>query len=93
MQGFTFFLSDNKVYVYNIRKETPIAVLTGHTRTVNCVAWNPRYPEMLASASDDLTVRIWGPVKGKTRASGHRKMPVTFSSAITTKQTKDPLVL
>ncbi|XP_003745506.1 WD repeat-containing protein 26 [Galendromus occidentalis] len=52
---------DNKVYIFNRKKETPIAVLEGHSRTVNCVAWNPRFPSMLASVSDDATVRIWGP--------------------------------
>lgn len=52
---------DNKVYIWHIKRELPIAVLTGHTRTVNCVSWNPVYPSMLASASDDGTVRIWGP--------------------------------
>lgn len=52
---------DNKVYIWHMRRENPIAVLEGHTRTVNCVHWNPRIPCMLASASDDGTVRIWGP--------------------------------
>lgn len=54
---------DNKVYIWHIKREVPIAVLVGHTRTVNCVTWNPTYPGMLASASDDGTVRIWGPAE------------------------------
>lgn len=56
-----FYSSDNKVYVWHIKKELPIATLTGHSRTVNCVSWNPVYHQMMASVSDDFTVRIWGP--------------------------------
>ncbi|CAI9730443.1 repeat-containing 26-like [Octopus vulgaris] len=60
---------DHKVYIWHIRKEVPITVLEGHTRTVNCVHWNPKVPSMLASVSDDGTIRIWGPLdktkKGK----------------------------
>lgn len=52
---------DNRVYVWHVKREKPIAVLVGHTRTVNCVAWNPVYHQMVASVSDDFTVRIWGP--------------------------------
>ena len=36
-------------------------MLSGHSRTVNCVTWNPVYPRVLVSASDDGTVRVWGP--------------------------------
>ena len=46
-----------------------IAVLSGHSRTVNCVTWNPVYPRVLVSASDDGTVRVWGP------AEKYRKPP------------------
>ncbi|RNA03906.1 WD repeat-containing 26-like [Brachionus plicatilis] len=52
---------DNKVYVWNIKKEHPIAVLEGHTRNVTCVTWNPELPGMIVSASDDGTIRVWGP--------------------------------
>lgn len=52
---------DHKVYIWHRRGELPIAELTGHTRTVNCVSWNPTIPGLMASASDDGTVRVWGP--------------------------------
>lgn len=55
------FPADHKVYIWHRRGELPIAELTGHTRTVNCVSWNPTIPGLMASASDDGTVRVWGP--------------------------------
>lgn len=70
---FNFFI-DNKVYLWHIKHELPIATLTGHTRAVTCVSWNPVYHQMLASVSDDCTVRIWGPAakyrKQKANKSG-----------------------
>ncbi|CAL5207084.1 unnamed protein product [Lathyrus oleraceus] len=52
---------NSEVYIWNTRNSKPIEVLSGHTLTVNCVSWNPKRPQMLASASDDHTIRIWGP--------------------------------
>ncbi|CAL4917070.1 unnamed protein product [Urochloa decumbens] len=50
---------DSEVYIWKRHLETPIKVLHGHTMIVNCVSWNPARAHMLASASDDRTVRIW----------------------------------
>ncbi|KAF8014839.1 hypothetical protein BT93_H0586 [Corymbia citriodora subsp. variegata] len=56
---------DEKVYIWNQRSPQPIEILSGHNMTVNCVSWNPRRPQMLASASDDQTIRIWAPSGSK----------------------------
>jgi WD40 repeat protein len=58
---------DNKVNIWNIKKETPICVLEGHTRSVTCVTWNPEVPGMIVSASDDGTLRVWGPSKNNNK--------------------------
>eukprot|EP00111_Clytia_hemisphaerica_P018391 TCONS_00054380-protein len=59
---------DNQVYIWHHSRETPITTLNGHSQTVNCVHWNPTDPSMLASASDDGTVRIWRPAKDPSKA-------------------------
>lgn len=30
-----------------------------HGADVNCVAWNPKQPGIVATAADDWTVRLW----------------------------------
>lgn len=52
---------DNRIYIWNIRDEKPICMLEGHTRNVNCVTWNPKIHGLIASASDDGTIKVWGP--------------------------------
>lgn len=50
-----------QVYIWNRQSTRLIEVFPGHKMTVNCVSWNPTRHKMLASASDDHTIRIWAP--------------------------------
>ncbi|KAF9439113.1 hypothetical protein BGZ76_011351 [Entomortierella beljakovae] len=58
---------DHKVYIWHRENGSLIQTLEGHTRPVTMVAWSTTNHTMLASASDDRTIRIWSTVDGMDR--------------------------
>eukprot|EP00002_Diphylleia_rotans_P020376 TRINITY_DN3958_c0_g1_i4.p1 TRINITY_DN3958_c0_g1~~TRINITY_DN3958_c0_g1_i4.p1 ORF type:complete len:524 (+),score=94.61 TRINITY_DN3958_c0_g1_i4:295-1866(+) len=63
-EGDVFIASgseDAKVVIWNRKAGDIVQELLGHTASVNYVASNLHHPNILASASDDHTICIWGP--------------------------------
>lgn len=60
---------DNSLHVFrfnengNLEEQPKLALLTqereAHSQDCNCVDWNPVQPNLLASCSDDGTIKIW----------------------------------
>ncbi|KAL6454096.1 WDR5 WD repeat-containing protein 5 [Candida maltosa Xu316] len=51
--------SNGKIYIYDLSTATLITTLTGHTKGVSDIVYSPINSNILASCSDDLTIRLW----------------------------------
>ncbi|KAK4238085.1 WD40-repeat-containing domain protein [Achaetomium macrosporum] len=61
--------NDSNVKVYNVNKGKLVRTLVGHGGGINDLATSPDNPLIIASASDDTTIRIW------SLADAHEKQP------------------
>jgi len=52
---------DRAIRTFDIRApgQGPVAVLAGHEYAVRKVSWSPHLPDVLLSASYDMTCRVW----------------------------------
>ncbi|KAI9221433.1 WD40-repeat-containing domain protein [Blastocladiella britannica] len=60
--GDAFLVSgseDNKAYVWHRGSGEVVSELAGHTATVNSACWNPTITSMVATCSDDGTIRLY----------------------------------
>lgn len=57
--------SKGVIRVYDFKDGTPIAVLKGHAKGVSDLAFSPINSDILASGSDDLTIRLWSVAQKK----------------------------
>ncbi|KAL1838345.1 hypothetical protein VTJ49DRAFT_2776 [Mycothermus thermophilus] len=61
--------NDANVKVYNVQQAKLVKTLVGHGGGINDLATSPANPLIIASASDDTTIRIW------SLAAAHDKQP------------------
>lgn len=51
--------SDEKAYIWNLKRSEPLVALSGHTVEVTCVAWGAYGDTPIVTCSDDARHKIW----------------------------------
>ena len=64
---------DTNVCIWNKLSGELIARLTGHYQIVNSVSWSPNNALLFASASDDMTIKVWS--VQEVQATVYQKQP------------------
>jgi transducin (beta)-like 1 len=86
--------SDKTVTLCSTLERAPLRTFAGHTDEVNAIHWSPS-KTVLASASDDLTARLWSASSDKeggciATLSGHKKAVYTVKWAPTGEGSRNP---
>jgi len=52
---------DNQLCLYDTSGEEPslIQTLNAHQMDINCAEFNPKFPDLLCTVSDDTSVKLW----------------------------------
>ena len=86
-EQFAACSSDKTITLCSTEERAPLRVWAGHTDEVNAIQWSPSRA-VLASASDDMTARLWSPSADKDSGAaatlaGHKKSVYTVKWAPT----------
>lgn len=54
--------NDSKVYIWDVRHNTPLSTIKGHKGAVKAISWCPWKSNTLATGGgkNDRTIKIWG---------------------------------
>lgn len=75
-------------------KDVEIGLFTEHRDVVNCLAWNPKNLDVLASGSADGTVKLWDFHRAENQTSSTSTSTSTStSSAVALRNTKKPIMI
>jgi ribosome assembly protein 4 len=73
---------DTTIKIWNVRTNTLLHTLSGHTDGVECIKWTGE--QMIVSASRDRTIKVWNPNRGilirTLTGHGHRINTLAISS-------------